>query len=86
MNDQQNFGVFIRSTYMSYGEKKPQWQRIGTAFKNDEQSFNIVLNTLPLPEPYSGVAKLYIRPTKNQSKSAIPPNSYTLFDMQQETH
>lgn len=55
------YGVFIINEYIRDGEPRTQWLRIGAAFKNRDDSFNLILRALPLPDPKTGVARLHMR-------------------------
>lgn len=79
MNKRRTYLVYSKITEMRFGEEKDKLHSIGVAFKNDAQSFDVILNSLPVAERKSGLTKLYIRPPKNNN--SIPQNSYTLFDM-----
>ena len=84
MNNQRTYLVFSKIIETTFGEEKVRWHRIGTAFKNEDQSFAVVLNSLPLAERDTGLTKLYFRPPERRRKNAIPANSYTLLDLPQE--
>ncbi len=51
---------FIRN-YQHEGEEKSHWTRIGTAFQNEDSSYNVLLDLMPLPDRATGQVHLHIR-------------------------
>ena len=70
-NEQQSpYGVYSITDYEKDGEKKTYWLRLGTAFKNRDDSFNILLKALPLADPKTGIVRLHMRMPKNNAEQA----------------
>ncbi len=65
MNQQETkrpyYEVFSITEYIRDGEIKSAWLRVGAAFKNKDDSFNLLLRALPLPDPKTGIARLHVR-------------------------
>ena len=55
------YEVFSITEYAKDGEIKSAWLRVGVAFKNKDDSFNLLLRALPLPDPRTGIARLHMR-------------------------
>ncbi len=53
--------VYSISEYLKDGEVKSSWLSIGVAFQNKDNSFNIVLRALPIPDPQTGLVRLHMR-------------------------
>lgn len=47
----KRYNVTSPRKYMSQGQEKTQWLKIGVAFESDKGGFDIQLDALPLPEP-----------------------------------
>ena len=43
-------------------DTKTYWLRIGAGYKNRNDSFGLVFQAMPLPDPQSGLLRLYMRP------------------------
>lgn len=67
-NEQTRYGVYSITEYEKDGEKKSYWLRLGTAFRNRDDSFNILLKATPLPDPRTGMARLHMRLPKNKAE------------------
>lgn len=75
MNQQTNeqkgpLGVFSITEYEKDGEKRAYWLRLGTAFRNKDDSYNILLKATPLPDPKTGIVRLHMRPPNNSAEQA----------------
>lgn len=55
------YEVFSITEYSKDGETKAAWLRVGAAFKNKDDSFNLLLRAFPLPDPKTGMARLHMR-------------------------
>ena len=55
------YEVYSITEYQKDGETKHAWLRVGAAFKNRDDSINLVLRALPLPDPKTGTARLHMR-------------------------
>ena len=55
------YEVFSITEYSKDGEIRAAWLRVGAAFKNRDDSFNLLLRALPLPDPKTGMARLHMR-------------------------
>ena len=55
------YEVFSITEYSKDGETRSAWLRVGAAFKNKDDSFNLLLRALPLPDPKTGMARLHMR-------------------------
>lgn len=56
------YEIFSIREYVKEGETKSSWLRIGAGFKNRNDSFGLVFQAMPLPDPQSGLLRLYMRP------------------------
>lgn len=78
MSEQKPYGVFTTTEYEKDGAKKVFWQRLGTAFKNKDDSFNLLLNALPLPDPKTGLVRLHMRQPKVTNGQSNEENEFYL--------
>lgn len=56
------YEIFSIREYVKEGETKSSWLRIGAGFQNKNETFGLVLQAMPLPDPKSGLLRLYMRP------------------------
>ncbi len=70
--------VFSITEYTRDGETRAAWLRVGAAFKNKDDSFNLLLRALPLPDPKTGVARLHIRLPKTGAEAQEDDDSFYL--------
>ena len=59
-----HFSVFTTRNYVENKQIKTHWHRLGTAFKNADGSINLLLWSLPLTDPKTGLARLQLRQTQ----------------------
>ena len=55
------YEVFSITEYRKDDDTRSAWLRVGVAFKNKDDSFNLLLRALPLPDPKTGMARLHMR-------------------------
>ncbi len=53
--------VYSIREYTKDSEKKTMWQQVGVGFVNKDDSYNIKLNFLPLPNKDTGTIDLHMR-------------------------
>ncbi len=71
--------VFSIRNYKHEKEEKSYWTRIGTAFLNEDSSYNVLLDLLPLPDKITGKVHLHIRLPRskdNEMNENIVFNNY----------
>lgn len=64
-----HFSVFTTREYVENKQIKTHWHRLGTAFKNADGSINLLLWSLPLTDPKTGLARLQLRQTQPKETS-----------------
>ena len=62
------YEIFSIREYIREGETKSSWLRIGAGFKNRDESFGLVFQAMPLPDPKSGLLRLYMRPFRPEAE------------------
>ena len=62
------YEIFSIREYVKEGETKSSWLRIGAGFKNRNDSFGLVFQAMPLPDPQSGLLRLYMRPFRPETE------------------
>ena len=79
MNEtKKTYAVFSTREYEKDGERKTYWMRLGSAFKNKDDSFNILLKALPLADPNTGLVHLHIRLPKDSAEQASSEDDFFL--------
>ena len=68
-SEASHFSVFTTREYVENKQIKTHWHRLGTAFKNADGSINLLLWSLPLTDPKTGLARLQLR--SSQPKEAL---------------
>lgn len=69
MTKKPDYEVYTISQYGREGQRKSAWLRIGAAFKNRDDSINILLRALPLPDAGTGTALLHMRPPRSNTEA-----------------
>lgn len=71
MSDQEQknrMDIFSIREYRSGNEMKKRWSKVGVAFENRDESWNLRLEMYPFPNRESGLVELHMRPPLPKSE------------------
>lgn len=70
------YEVFSIQEFVHDKQIKNRWNNIGSAFPNQDGSFNLSLHLLPLPDPKTGNLKLHMRLPKPKENNPSSSGNY----------
>ena len=68
----RRFDVFTIREYRSGNEMRKRWRKVGIAFENRDESWNLRLEAIPLPARESGLIELHMRPPRPREDDQDP--------------
>lgn len=63
------FDVFSIRNFQNEEGEKACWTRIGTAFQNEDKSYNLLLDLIPCSNPKTGSVHVHMRKPRSKEES-----------------